>query len=327
VQIGIFAHTSLLPDIERDLRSAHDDGVDSFWISQGFGHDALSVIAAFARELPDMRVGTAVIPVYPRHPMALAQQALTVNHLTGGNLVVGLGSSHPSVVEPCWGMSYERPARYMREYLEAFTGSLTQHVRFRGEVLTARGDLTIAGEPPIPTVMVSALGPAMLRVAGRLASGTITWMVGRTTLRELTIPTISDAAEAAGRPAPEIVVTVPVCVTDEPERARREMHEVLSWYDDKPSYRDMLDREGFDTATRLAIIGSADHVREELAAYGDAGATTVAAQFHGTADERSAGRELIGRIARENRAAGMVPTASAPSVLAPALSSMGSRTA
>ena len=298
MKIGIFTHVDLLPDIARELRSAHEDGIDSFWITQGFGHDALNVISAYGRDLPGLRIGTAVIPVYPRHPMALAQQALTANQIIGGNLVVGLGPSHPSVVEPCWGMSYDKPARYMREYLEAFNGALTQRVRFQGEVITARGNLTIAGDPPIPAVMIAALGPVMLKVAGRHTAGTITWMVGRNTLRELTVPTISDAAEAAGRPAPEIIVTVPVCVTADPVRARADMDAVLSWYDDKPSYRAMLDREGFSTSNQLAIIGTADQVQDEIAAYAAAGATTVATQFYGTPDEKAAGRELVGTIAR-----------------------------
>jgi F420-dependent oxidoreductase-like protein len=301
MQIGIFTHTTLLDDIQRELASAHADGISSFWITQGFGHDALSVIGAYGQGLPEMRIGTAVVPVYARHPMVLAQQALTVNHIIGGNLVVGLGSSHPSVVEPCWGLSYDKPARYMREFLEAFAGSLTQHVRFRGEVITARGDLTIAGDPPIPTVMISALGPLMLKIAGKHAAGTITWMVGRNTLRELTIPTITAAAEAADRPSPEIVVTVPVCVTDDPVRARADIDAVLSWYDDKPSYRAMLDREGFETSNQLAIIGTAQQVRDEIEAYGEVGATTVATQFYGTPDEKAAARELVGAISRDQK--------------------------
>ena len=119
MEFGIFTHVDLLPDLERELRSAHADGISSFWITQGFGHDALTVIGALGRDLPGMRIGTAVIPVQPRHAMVLAQQALTTNQLIGGNLVVGLGPSHPSVVEPCWGLSYDKPARYVREYLEA----------------------------------------------------------------------------------------------------------------------------------------------------------------------------------------------------------------
>lgn len=297
---GIFAHIERLADAADLVRGAEADGIASVWLSQGFGHDTLTVIGAIARETGRVRLGTAVVPVYPRHPLALAQQALTANELAGGRLVLGVGSSHPQVVGPCWGMSYDRPARYMREYLQALAGGLTQRVRFTGEVITARGDLTIAGDPPAPSVMVSALGPAMLAAAGTYASGTITWLVGPRTIRELTAPAIAAAAEAAGRPAPEIVVTAPICVTGDSARARVEIDRVLSWYDDKPAYVSALRREGLERAHELAIIGDADHVRAEIARFAEAGATTFAAQFYGDADERAAGRELIGALATES---------------------------
>ncbi|MFV2010841.1 MULTISPECIES: TIGR03564 family F420-dependent LLM class oxidoreductase [unclassified Micromonospora] len=301
---GIFSHIERLDDLERDLRAADADGIASYWLTQGFGHDALTVIGAYGRQLSRLRIGTAVVPVYPRHPMALAQQALTTNMLLGGRLVLGVGPSHPQVVEPCWGMSYERPARYMREYLTALTGALTQRVRYTGEVITARGDLTISGDPPAPAVMVSALGPKMLELTGALAAGTITWMVGPRTLTELTVPAITAAARTAGRPAPEIVVTAAVCVTDDPTRARAAIDPVLGWYDDKPSYRAMLDREGLQRANQMAIVGDADEVRAEIDRYARAGASTFAAQFYGTPEERAATRALIGELAGTTRSTG-----------------------
>nr|WP_203926970.1 LLM class flavin-dependent oxidoreductase [Virgisporangium ochraceum] len=159
--------------------------------------------------------------------------------------------------------------------------------------------LRAAGPPP---VMVSALGPAMLAAAGAHASGTITWMVGPRTIRELTVPTIAAAAEAARRPAPEIVVTAAVCVTDDVTRARADIDRVLSWYDDKPAYIAAIRREGLELANELAIVGDADLVREEIARFAAAGATTFAAQFYGNSDERAATRELIGALATESAA-------------------------
>jgi len=307
MDIGIFAHVERIDDTADMVRKAEADGIASVFLSQGFGHDTLTVIGALARETSRIRIGTAVVPAYPRHPMALAQQALTVNELLGGRLVLGIGPSHPQVVGPCWGMSYEKPARYMREYLDALNGALTQHVRFKGEVITARGDLTIAGDPPVPTVMVSALGPAMLAVAGSRASGTITWMVGPRTVRDHTGPAIALAANRAAdgtqRPRPEVVVTAAVCVTDDVPRARADIDKVLSWYDDKPAYIAAIRREGLERANEMAIIGDAGHVRAEITRFAEAGATTFAAQFYGTPEEQAASRELIGVLATE-RAAG-----------------------
>ena len=115
MDIGIFAHIDRIDDTAAMLRAAEADGIASVWLTQGFGHDTLTVIGALARETDRIRIGTAVVPVYPRHPLALAQQALTTNELLGGRLVLGVGPSHPQVVGPCLGMSYDRPGRYMRE--------------------------------------------------------------------------------------------------------------------------------------------------------------------------------------------------------------------
>ncbi|MFA1545987.1 TIGR03564 family F420-dependent LLM class oxidoreductase [Actinomadura chokoriensis] len=297
MKIGIFDRVGSIERTAADLRAAARDGVDSYWLTQAFGTDTLTVIGAVARDLPGLRVGTAVVPVQPRHPMALAQQALTANLLVGGRLALGIGPSHPSVVEPCWGMPYDRPVRYMREYLEALNGALAQRVRFRGEVLTARGDLDIPGAP-VPPVLVSALGPRMLEATGALADGTITWMVGPRTLRELTVPTLRRAAARAGRPDPEIIAALPVCVTDDVPAARAVAEAELEWYGTLPSYRAMLDREGCATPGRLALIGDAGTVAGEIRALAGLGVTTFAAKIFGTDGERAAARELVAGLAR-----------------------------
>ena len=297
MKIGIFDQVDDIGATAADLRAAARDGIDSYWLTQAFGTDTLTVLGAVARDLPGLRVGTAVVPAHPRHPMALAQQALTTNLLVDGRLALGVGPSHPSVVEPCWGMSYDRPARYMREYLEALTGALTQRVRFRGEVLTARGDLDVPGAPA-PPVLVAALGPRMLEITGALAAGTITWMVGPRTLRELTIPTIREAAARAGRPEPEIVVPLPVCVTGDPRAALARAEADLEWYGTLPSYRAMLDREGCATPGRMALIGDADTVAARIGSFADLGVTTFAAKIFGTPDERAATRALVAALAR-----------------------------
>jgi 5,10-methylenetetrahydromethanopterin reductase len=298
VEYGVFAHVGDVDELAASLRAAEADGLHSAWLTQGFGHDTLTAIAVAGRGLSRLRIGTTVVPVHPRHPMVLAQQSLTTNQLLGGRLVVGLGPSHPQVVQPCWGISYERPARYVREYVEAFTAALTQHVRFRGEVVTARGDLAVPGDTPAPAVMLAALGPQMLRVTGALADGTITWMAGPRTLRTLTVPTLSEAAQAADRPMPEVVVTAPVCVTRDPARARRDHAPTLRWYDGLPAYQAVLEREGVSSAVDLAVVGSEDEVLAAVEGYADAGASTFAAQAFGTPEEQAETLALLGRLAR-----------------------------
>lgn len=299
MRIGLFDRVTSLDSVAADLRAAADHGVGSYWLTQAFGTDTLTVIGALARDV-ELTVGTAVVPAYPRHPMVLAQQALTTNLLVGGRLQLGVGPSHRSVVEPCWGLSYERPAQFMAEYVEALTGALSQHVRFRGEVLTARGDLDLP-DAPVPPVLVSALGPRMLQLTGRLAAGTVTWMVGPRTLAELTVPTIRAAAAAAGRPEPQVVACVPACVTVHPDRALAAARDRLGWYDGLPSYRAMLDREGRGSAAELAIAGDEVAVRTAVESYRQAGATTLAVQLFGSPEEREATLHLVYRLAEESR--------------------------
>ncbi len=196
-----------LSDVVALLRRYREAGLDHAFASQIFGPDALTLLAVAGSQVPDIGLGTGVVPVHPRHPMMLAQQALTVQAATGNRLLLGIGLSHQVVVEGMWGMSYERPAAYMREYLASLMPLLHgEAVRCDGERVTtnAFAPLDIA-DVDAPPVLVAALGDTMLKLAGRVADGTITWMTGTATVGGHIAPTITAAAEAAGRPAPRVV--------------------------------------------------------------------------------------------------------------------------
>ncbi len=275
-------------------RTAAEQGFSGYWIPQIFGVDALTTLAVVGREVPGIELGTGVVPTYPRHPMMLAAQALTTQLASNGRLVLGIGLSHQIVIENMFGYSFDKPVRHMREYLTVLmslihTGSAT----FTGETCSANGSINIPGATPCP-VLVAALGPKMLELAGTLADGTVTWMTGPATLAELTVPTITQAASAAGRPAPRIGASLPVCVTTEPDAARARAAQVFQVYGILPSYRAMLDREGAAGPEDVAIVGSEAEVRAEIARLADAGVTDfVAAEFAGDADERTGTRELL----------------------------------
>lgn len=293
MKIGLFGFIDTFDRFENSVGEAAQQGFDSYWIPQTFGLDTLTAIAAFGRAIPGIRLATAVVPTYPRHPMVLAQQALTTNALVQGRLVLGVGPSHKPVVEASWGISFDRPIRHLREYLEALVAAVTtQKPRYRGETITARGDLAIPDAPP-PPIMVAALGPQLLRLTGRVADGTITWMVGPNTLRELTVPVINEAAAEAGRPAPEVVAGVPVCVTPDVAGTRERAQRTFSIYGKMPSYRAMLDREGYGGPGDVAIVGDRDSVGEQILRYRELGVTTFAASEFGSPDEREATRDLL----------------------------------
>src|SRR5581483_7667868 len=220
MRIGIFAGDTAgrtIDDVVAEARGVAEDGFAGYWIPNIFGLDALTVLAVVGREVPRIELGTAVVPTYPRHAMTMAQTALTVQAITGNRLALGIGLSHQFVVEGMWGLSFERPVRHMREYLEILTSLVrTGKVDFDGETMHAHGGLNAAGAEPVP-ILLAALGTRMLELAGGVADGTVTWMTGPDTLATHTVPTITHAAEAAGRPAPRIAAGLPVLVTDDVE--------------------------------------------------------------------------------------------------------------
>jgi F420-dependent oxidoreductase-like protein len=280
-------------------RRAADDGFATFWLPQSFGTDALTVLAIIGREVPGIELGTAVVPIYSRHPLTLASQTLTAQAAATpagapGRIALGIGLSHQVLVEGTFGGSFDKPVRALREYLSVLRPLLHgEAVDFRGEVLTVASQVSVAAAPPCP-VLVAALGTQTLRVAGRLADGTITWVTGPETIERHTVPTIRAAAEEAGREAPRIVVGLPVCVTTDERGARERANHLFSVYGTLPSYRAMLDREGADGPGDVAVVGTADDVRAQLEQLAAIGATDfIASEFGANPDEQRETRAVL----------------------------------
>jgi 5,10-methylenetetrahydromethanopterin reductase len=282
--------------IDRAKRLA-DDGFDNLTSSQIFDYDALTLLAVVGAQVPDIGLITSVVPTYPRHPIALAAQALTVQAATGNRLTLGIGLSHEFVVEHIFGYSFDRPARHMKEYLAALMPLLSDKaVSYEGETLKASATLGI--DVPPPDVLVAALGPTMLKLAGTRAQGTATWMTGPTTLETHIIPTIKAAAETAGRPAPRIAAAFPVCVTDETDAARAQVAKDFATYGTLPSYKAMLDREGAADPGGAAIIGDEGSVSEQIQHLEDIGVTDFAAAPTGSSDDIKRTMTLLRELIR-----------------------------
>jgi F420-dependent oxidoreductase-like protein len=279
-------------------RGACDRGLD-LWVPQLSDIDALTALAVVGRDVPGLRVGTAVVPTYPRHPMVMAMQALTAQAATNNRLTLGIGLSHQVVIEGLYGMSFAKPVRHLREYLEILMPLLHgEQVTFEGEDLAARtfAPMKVAGATA-PTVLVAALGTQMLRLAGRLADGTTLWMVGPKTLADHVVPTITAAAEAAGRSRPEVAVGLPVSVTADPDAARQKAEASFGFYNNLPSYRAMLDREGAGGPADVAIVGDEEAVAGQLARLGDMGATAAVLPVFGSRAERERTMALLAELA------------------------------
>jgi F420-dependent oxidoreductase-like protein len=277
-------------------RQAEADGFASWWLAQLGIPDALTTLGVVGRETSTIELGTAVIATWPRHPLMLAAQALTTQELAGGRLLLGIGLAHKSTVEQTLGIDFSRPAANMDEYLSVLLPAMTDRkVAFTGEIWTGRTDAT--GGPPgvaAPSVMLAAMGPRMLEIAGARTDGTILWLSGPRTIDEVLRPALEAAAERAGRPRPRVMASVPVCVTDEPDRVREFIAAVLVGYNDLPSYRAVMDREGVDGPAGVSIVGDEATVAAGIEAFASAGTTDFApAELGTTEDETRRTRALL----------------------------------
>lgn len=300
-----------LDEIVEETRRAEALGLASVWFSNIFGHDAMTAAAVAARVTTHVELGTAVTPTYGRHPYAMAQQAASTQAAARGRFTLGVGPSHRVVVEGMWGLSYERAYSHTREYLSVLVPLLrTGEIDHGGERFTVRARLASADGLPVP-VLLAGLGSRMLALAGRLADGTVTWMVGARTLRDHIVPGVREAAAQAGRPAPRIVVELPVALTKDVAAAREVAGRMFKAYASLPSYRAMLDREGAAGPAEVAVIGDDDAIGEQLMRFAELGATDLVASPFASGQLGAGLEECVGAlatIASKLRAASVGPT-------------------
>jgi F420-dependent oxidoreductase-like protein len=297
MKYGIFGgavNSGTLEDIVSEAASAEGDGFASYWTPHIFGHDALTALALVGTRVPRIELGTGVVPTFPRHPHAIAQQSHTVAAASGNRFTLGIGLSHKIVIENMFGMSYDKPVRHLREYLSVLMPlSRNEPANFDGEVYRVHAGVSAKGSAGFG-VVVAALGEQMLRLTAAMADGTLTWCTGPVTLAEHIVPTITRAAEEFGRLAPRVIAALPVCVTADRDGASARAAETFAAYGGLPSYRAMLDREGVAGPADIAIIGSAAEVQERLSALAGIGVTEFAAvEFGATPDEVAGTREAL----------------------------------
>ncbi len=244
-----------LDGVVQSARALEAQGFATVWMPNIFGLDAITTQALVGRETERIELGTAVVPSYPRHPTAIAQQALTAGVAANGRFTLGIGLSHKLVIEDLLGLSYAKPLRHMREYLTVLVELLQgRPAKLDGEEYRVNLALQVPGAKPVP-LLVAALGEQMLRLCGRLADGTLLWMSGPKTIETHVAPTLFAAAEKAGRPRPRIVASLPIALTNAPDAAREWIAKNFSIYGSLPSYRAMLDREGAAGPADVAIAG------------------------------------------------------------------------
>jgi 5,10-methylenetetrahydromethanopterin reductase len=301
-------YASKIERLRADARWADEAGLAAVWIPQIPDElDALTAAALVGTETSRIEIGTAVVPVQPRHPIALAQQALSTQAVCGGRLTLGLGVSHHWIIDEMLGLSYERPAATLRAHLDVLDQALAGPgtVDVENELFRVHNPLDITDITPTP-VLLAALGPVMLRLAGERSDGTILWLADERAIAGHIAPRITGAAEAAGRPAPRIVAGVPVCLCrdSEVDAAVDRANRLLSEAEVSPNYQRLLDQGDAREVGDILAAGSEVAIEKRLRAFADAGATDVSVRvvpLGADRDERLASlhrtRDLLASLA------------------------------
>jgi len=282
-----------------DAETAEREGFTSVWIPQIPGDfDALTAMTLIGQATKRIELGTAVLPIQTRHPIAMAQEVLSVQAVCEGRFTLGLGTSHHWVIDGMLGLSYERPAHQMRNYLEVLNAALAGpgSVDVENDEYRVHSPMDVTDLVPQP-VLLAALGPVMLRLAGERASGTILWMADERAVAEHVVPRITKAAAGAGRPAPRVIAGVPValCANNEVDEARARANRVLGHAEFCPNYQQLLDRGDATDVGDILAAGDESAVVGRLRAFRDAGATDLAVRALALGPDRQA------RIESRNR--------------------------
>ena len=295
-------------------RRAETLGYDSAWVTHGLGRDGFVVLSAFAHATERIGLGTGVVPIYPRHPVAMAQEASTLMEVSDGRFRLGIGLSHrPSMVDAL-GLDMGEPLAVMREYLAVLRGALDGQVTFEGRYYRVRW--AGAFRAPAPPVLLAGLAPSMLELAGELADGVVLWLCNPAYVRDVAVPALARGRARAGKPLEgfEIVAPVPLAVTEDHAGATRLFREELVRYLSLPYYRTMFRASGFAEALHvfdrdrapgrdadavpsalvaaLGAIGDARRARAEVEAYRGAGATLPVVRPIGPPEAPHAGATL-----------------------------------
>ncbi|HAY69794.1 TIGR03564 family F420-dependent LLM class oxidoreductase [bacterium] len=276
VRLGFAGGTTLtsIEEVRADASWASQVGFDSYWVSYLVGVDPLVALPVVAGDAPNIELGTSVVPTVGRHPVSMAQLARSAQQACDGRFTLGIGPSHQVVVEDRYGEQWDHPLERTREYLDVLLPLCAgEPSAATGNQITGHVTLDIPCEP-VPVVL-AALGPNMLELAGSLTAGTHVGQCGPRTIAEHTAPAINAAAEAANRPAPRIISLVNLCVGNDPNGIRAAASAGAGFYAALPSYRAMLDREGIDDPTDLILAGSMSEIADGLASYVAAGATDL----------------------------------------------------
>jgi F420-dependent oxidoreductase-like protein len=293
MRIGLPGLGATPDQIIGQAEKAEADGFTSLWYASAVGGDPVTVMALAGRATTTIELGTAILQTYPCHPVLQATRAVAAAAAIGqpGRFTLGVGPAHEVVIAGMLGLSYEHPGRHTEEYVEVLAALLRgEGVAFAGEEFRVRAGPIPGAEEGAVQLLIAALAPRLLRVAGTHAAGTILWMGNARALGEHVVPRINKAAADAGRPAPRIVAGLPVAVHDDVDEARSAAAKMFAAYGSLPNYARLLERGGVSSPAEAAIVGGEASVTAQISALFDAGATDVWAAPFAVGSDRSASR-------------------------------------
>jgi len=282
IGLSIFAEPGksgeVAQQLARDAFAAERAGFSTIWAAQTpSGWDAFTTLTVMGLATTHIELGTAVVPIQGRHPVVMAQQALSLQAAVEGRLALGLGVSHAWIVTDLLGLPYEQPVAHLRDYLDVLDAALTPGpVHVQNSRFTVHNPLDIAAALPT-SVLVAALGPVMLRLAGERASGTILWMADERAIVKHVAPRITRAASEAGRPAPRIVAGMPVAVCErgQVDEARAAARARWGFAENAPAYQQLLTHGDAADISDVLIAGDEEAILRKLHSLRDAGVTDV----------------------------------------------------
>lgn len=293
-----------------DIEWADSAGLATAWMPQvPDDFDLLTMVALMASHSTRIELGTAVVPLQAQHPIALARQALSVHAVSNGRLALGVGPSHHWIIRDMLGLPYDKPAAYTRDYLQVFNAAISGPgpVDVENDTFTVHNPTALGAATPLP-VLVAALGPVMLQIAGEHADGTSLWMADEKAIGEHIAPKINKAAAGAGKPAPRIVAGIPVtlCANSEIDEAKDRANRILAEAETSPNYQRLLDRGDARTVGDLCAAGDEESILKRFRAFADAGVTDLSVRLLPIGDNRDEliaskyrTREVIAELAKQ----------------------------
>lgn len=289
MKISLFDSQPVVSDAVVNATRAEAAGLHRYWAPQIMNADTMMTLGAVAAAVPNIQLGTSVMAMQTMLPQTMAQQSRTLNQISGGRFTLGVGVNHKPVVTNRWGLPWDKPYSRFVEYLNAMSPLLEGNaVDVSGEFVSHTTEIAVPSDTP--GLMLAALGPKMLKLAGDRSAGTITWMTGPKTIAEHIKPHLDEGGGG------DIVAGVGAIVTtsaEETEGARAWANKALAIYPQLPSYRAVMDREGATEAADLVLIGDTDAVRAGIERYRDAGATEVAMNLIGSPEQNDQCWDLI----------------------------------